>query len=529
MLYQHALTQDAHNTEALLSLAEVWLTDDDPRQARQWLQRYQRAAAREQPSLNTQRRLAALVAGLGETRDADRRYQTLFRLAVAQPPSQQSAQALRDYARFMQQQQRPAQALEGWRRAMVAAGIAERLPTDSVSFTRLTRHDPGDDWLKRSIRSGAAQSYQQQATTVTLAHDYWGSSGTPGYSDLRAQTTMLEVDTPWRGGTLQLRADRVDMNAGRFSGQPFYPRWATCAALGCDHNADQRAAGVSVAVGWHNDTWSGDLGTTPFGFHVTDLVGGLSYHGDGGKFGYTVSLHRRPLSSSLLALAGQRDPNSERVWGGVRATGGGLNLSYDQGGANGFWSSLSADRLSGKNVADNGRVRWMTGYYRKLINDDDRRVTVGLTNMLWHYDKDLSDYSWGQGGYYSPNQYLSFSVPLSWRQRTANWSWELEGAASWSYAHSRARPRYPRRVPLDPLPDRTVRQTGSASRGVGYTLRALAERRLTPHWFIGAGVDVQQAKDYTPSHATVWLRYAVDGWAGDMPLPPQPLIPYADW
>lgn len=70
-------------------------------------------------------------------------------------------------------------------------------------------------------------------------------------------------------------------------------------------------------------------------------------------------------------------------------------MSYDKGEANGIWSSLSADSLTGKNVEDNWRVRWMTGYYYKLINQNNERLTVGVSNMLWHYDKDLSGYSLG--------------------------------------------------------------------------------------------------------------------------------------
>lgn len=114
----------------------------------------------------------------------------------------------------------------------------------------------------------------------------------------------------------------------------------------------------------------------------------------------------------------------------MRANGGGVSLSYDKGEANGVWASLSGDQLSGKNVEDNWRVRWMTGYYYKVINENNRRVTVGLNNMIWHYDKDLSGYSLGQGGYYSPQEYLSFAVPVMWRQRTENWSWELGGSVS---------------------------------------------------------------------------------------------------
>ena len=77
--------------------------------------------------------------------------------------------------------------------------------------------------------------------------------------------------------------------------------------------------------------------------------------------------------------------------------------------------------------------------------------------------------------------------------------------------------------------DRGVMETGSSSSGTGYTARAIIERRVTSNWFVGLGVDIQEAKDYTPSHALLYVRYSAAGWQGDMDLPPQPLIPYADW
>ena len=52
---------------------------------------------------------------------------------------------------------------------------------------------------------------------------------------------------------------------------------------------------------------------------------------------------------------------------------------------------------------------------------------------------------------------------------------------------------------------------------------------MTSNWFVGVGVDIQEAKDYTPSHALLYVRYSAAGWQGDMDLPPQPLTPYADW
>ncbi|WP_252516288.1 cellulose synthase subunit BcsC-related outer membrane protein, partial [Escherichia coli] len=55
------------------------------------------------------------------------------------------------------------------------------------------------------------------------------------------------------------------------------------------------------------------------------------------------------------------------------------------------------------------------------------------------------------------------------------------------------------------------------------------QRRVTSNWFVGTAIDIQQAKDYAPSHFLLYVRYSAAGWQGDMDLPPQPLIPYADW
>ncbi|RAP70565.1 putative cellulose synthase subunit BcsC [Candidatus Erwinia dacicola] len=40
-------------------------------------------------------------------------------------------------------------------------------------------------------------------------------------------------------------------------------------------------------------------------------------------------------------------------------------------------------------------------------------------------------------------------------------------------------------------------------------------------------MDIQQAKDYPPSHGLLYLRYSMAGWQGDLDMPSQPLVPYA--
>lgn len=535
--YEAVLAREPNNVDARLGLTEVYIEQGDKGAARAELAKLPAAEAGETPSINMQRRIALAQMQLGDTASAQQTFNKIVPQAKSQPPSMENAMVLRDAAAIQAQAGEPEQALDTYKDAMVAAGITPTRPEDNDTFTRLTRNDEKDDWLKRGVRSDAADLYRQQDLNVTLEHDYWGSSGTGGYSDLKAHTTMLHVDAPYSDGRMFFRTDMVNVNVGSFSddanGQ-YDNNWGTCTLSDCSGSRSQSDRGASVAVGWANDTWSWDIGTTPMGFNVVDVVGGVSYSNDIGPLGYTLNAHRRPISSSLLAFGGQKDApsNTNKTWGGVRADGGGVSLSYDKGEANGVWASLTGDQLTGQNVEDNWRVRWMTGYYYKIINENNRRVTIGLNNMIWHYDKDLSGYSLGQGGYYSPQEYLSFSVPVMWRQRTEHWSWELGGSVSWSHSRTKTMPRYPliNLIPEDFQDEaRTQTNDGGSSQGFGYTARALIERRVTSNWFIGTAIDIQEAKDYTPSHFLLYARYSAAGWQGDMDLPPQPLVPYADW
>lgn len=308
--YQNVLTREPANADAILGLTEVDIAAGDKAAARSQLAKL---PATDNASLNTQRRVALAQAQLGDTAAAQRTFNKLIPQAKSQPPSMESAMVLRDGAKFEAQAGDPTQALETYKDAMVASGVTTTRPQDNDTFTRLTRNDEKDDWLKRGVRSDAADLYRQQDLNVTLEHDYWGSSGTGGYSDLKAHTTMLQVDAPYSDGRMFFRSDFVNMNVGSFSTNAdgkWDDNWGTCTLQDCSGNRSQSDSGASVAVGWRNDVWSWDIGTTPMGFNVVDVVGGISYSDDIGPLGYTVNAHRRPISSSLLAFGGQKTPRA---------------------------------------------------------------------------------------------------------------------------------------------------------------------------------------------------------------------------
>ncbi len=199
------------------------------------------------------------------------------------------------------------------------------------------------------------------------------------------------------------------------------------------------------------------------------------------------------MSNSILSFAGARDPATGVKWGGVMATGGALSLSWDQGEANGVWADISHHRLTGQNVADNHRTRLMGGYYRRLINKNNETLSAGVNLMVWRYHKDVGDYTFGQGGYYSPRRYTSVSLPISYGRRTANWSFLLNGSVSRSFAQGHS-------------------SDSERRSGIGYRVGGFVERRLNNHWVLGGGIDYRRSKDYSPSHFMLYLRYAFKPW-----------------
>lgn len=567
--YEQILAREPTNQDAQIGQIESLIALDDIVQAKQKLADLQ--PGREPRSINEERRIANAWLTAGEPTQSLVIFKHLKESLISAAPSQNSAWLLRDAARAESEQRLYDWALDDYKRAMKAAGIThdlerhgealsnEALSNEALSdeglsdeqFTYLTRNQVNDDWLKRSIRSDAAELYRQQSPTVTLDYDYANNSGTPGISDLKVNTEMLQVDMPFYNGRGFFRADIIQMNSGSFSrdaaGQYIDGDYATC-GLGCESDKSSRQNGTSFAIGWKNNQWAMDIGTTPFGFEVQDFVGGLAYSSSWNHIGWTLAASRRPIASSVLAFAGAKDPNLGVKWGGVRATGASLSTSYDRGEAHGIWGDLSFHQLTGKNIPDNQRVRLMGGYYYKLINEDNRRISVGLNSMIWHYQRDLSGYTLGQGGYYSPQQYFSLSIPVNYRQRTDNWSWEVNGSVSWSHSKINGSDRYPLNKSWPSLTDLCSQygrcdipqdrydgfvsernNKGSSSNGVGYTAMGIIERRLSSHWTLGAGIDIQKAKDYTPSHAFMYLRYSLNPWQGSLDLPPQPLIPYADF
>ena len=479
--------------------------------------------------------VSRLGALLEEADDAARALR-LYRDYAAHAPEgmdEESAIVVRKAAQSLKDAV-PEEALQLYRKAFVNAGMLEAgEKEDDAAFTRAMRtpdQRSDSEWLQNSLRSGASELYLNETPEIRTALVWNYDSGTPGFSNLSALTWVKEARLPAAGGWLTLRADTVHYDVGNLRlEEPYGAKFGTCYAPGCRGLAMRRDFGESLAVAWARGAFAFDVGMTPIGFTYSDPVGGASYSWDLDPGSITLSFYRRPKSSSLLSFGGMRDPQTGRTWGGVRRTGFELSGSLDEGGSDGFWGFVSWEMLTGRNVAENRSLQAMAGWYHRWVNEPNHERTAGISLMYWHFDKDLSDYVWGQGGYYSPQQFASFGGSLSEARRSADWSWILEGRLGISYAKSSARDRYPIKDSMPLLSDLYAREAADSSVGIGLSARAAFERRLADRWFLGGEFIYQKSDGYTPVLATLWLRYTLNDWAGDLPLPPVAPEPYSEW
>lgn len=176
----------------------------------------------------------------------------------------------------------------------------------------------------------------------------------------------------------------------------------------------QRESGLGVAVRYDNDSFGVDLGATPLGFEVNNFVGGVQWEpAITDNLRLRLNLQQRAVKESVLSYAGTVDPYSGEAWGGVVRRGGTMGFSYHNADATGFYADIGAYQYIGENVAANRMADFNFGAYVRPYNRDDRYLQTGVHVNAMGFSDDLSHFTFGHGGYFSPQEFLSLAFPVS--------------------------------------------------------------------------------------------------------------------
>ncbi|QXZ20074.1 cellulose biosynthesis protein BcsC [Lelliottia amnigena] len=277
----------------------------------------------------------------------------------------------------------------------------------------------------------------------------------------------------------------------------------------------QKANGVELNMALSGKDYKLDIGSTPLGQDLSTLVGGVKWSPKLTDYlSVILTGERRAVTDSLLSYVGMKDKYSGETWGRVTKNGGTAQLSFDDGDA-GFYVGGGGYSYLGENVASNTSINANAGVYVRPYHDDFRQVQTGISIGWMDFSKNLSQFTMGQGGYFSPQNYVSVSLPVDYSQKFDNWKLNLGGSVgyqSYSQDSSDYFPDSPdAQKALEVLANRgftkEAQYKGTSENGIGYTMRAGVDYNVNKDMTIGGKVGYDTFGSYNESTAGLYFRY----------------------
>ncbi|MGF6468263.1 cellulose synthase subunit BcsC-related outer membrane protein [Paraburkholderia youngii] len=389
-----------------------------------------------------------------------------------------------------------------------------------------------------------AQINREQSSTVSGGLIFRNRVGEDGLSSLTDIEAPIQGRIKAGNGHVVVTATPVTLDAGtasnststlaRFGAGLSTDSSKNAAQNGTNNYGSQTASGVGLSVGYDSRSISGDIGVTPIGFRETNIVGGAQYNGGiTDKVSYSIAVARRAVTDSLLSYAGARDAAAGLEWGGVTSTGARASLTWDDD-TSGLYVNASYQHYMGTNVPSNNAVKGGGGVYTRLLKDADQTLTVGVNTTIMGYNRNLSFFTYGQGGYFSPQQYVILNLPVEWSGRAGLFTYDVKGSIGVQHYREDASNYFP-------LNDGSSRQgdaaaaaqslgngltavyPGQSKTGVSYSISGVGEYQLAPQLAVGATASFGNAYEYREWLAAVYVRYSFNKQTGLQPFPPVPL------
>lgn len=312
--------------------------------------------------------------------------------------------------------------------------FAADVPTKGAPASQPT--DPPGDPTVATIEREVADLSDADGPVVSGTVALRSRSGEAGLSALNALSADATAHITLGTAALSVSVIPVVLEAGSLSAsaQSRYGFNATPAAQALVTGSTAtlaavsapQASGAALAAKLAEGPITAEVGVTPLGFQDVNLTGALRF-----KVKPTdtttvdVYAERAPVTDSVLAYAGEKDPRSGRAWGGVVRNQAGVSYSFDSGGM-GAYVQASAKDYQGASVKQNYAGEVNAGAYVTVLQDDRSHLTVGANVNVQGYRYDEDFFTFGNGGYFSPQSFASISVPIRYATRFGPWSLALD-------------------------------------------------------------------------------------------------------
>lgn len=522
------LQNNPTNTDLLLAVARVYQADHMDDKATEIYQYVLRKSPRDKQALTGMVNMALArgdndearrtFAGLEPSQDAD--YMLLAARVAAANGENQRAMSLLRTAQWRLQQGGDDDSDE------LSSVMSLPSPTRQAQLTAMS----GINTMMRDLQ-------EKSATWTSGGVSLRSRNGESGLGALdEVQAPLILSGAVGDSTRLSLNVTPTSLNAGEMSGEAanrfgsgaleHAEKLAEAAAststtttsTNASSQGSQQANGVAASLSLSGDSYKLDVGSTPTGGEFTRLVGGVEWNP---KLTQNSSLNlkaeRRAVTDSLLSYVGVKDKSTGESWGGITRNGVSAQYAWDND-LIGLYTRLGFDTYVGTNVPTNHAVTAQAGSYLRPWKTSDSELKVGVNVNYMNFDRNLSYYTLGQGGYFSPQDFMAVSLPMTLTRHINDWDLTLNGAVGYqSYkqdksdyfpGHSSLQSELNSYASDDDDVDAVYKAT--SKNGIGYTLGVDARYHLSDNLALGANLGYDTFGSYNEGKALVYFKYYVD-------------------
>jgi cellulose synthase operon protein C len=343
---------------------------------------------------------------------------------------------------------------------------SEYVPLQGAALPATSHYLPQDGQVASMNRQIV---YLHDSTAAQLdANTYVRSRlGTAGLGQLTELATPITGTIPF--GSWQNRVSFSVTPTFLFTGDPLRQsytarQFGTVAVNGAPswayHPYDTQGVGLDLR---YVDHWfAADVGSTPLGFPIANVLGGVEFAPRlTDHLTLRISGGRRMVTDSELSYAGMRDPGTGRTWGGVTRVNGHGALEWAQSSWN-VYAGGGFAYLSGTHVEDNTEIEGGLGGSATVWQSQQRqRLRVGVNLTYYGYRRNSYEFTWGQGGYFSPQSYYAIMPSAEYSGHIDRWTWFVRGEGGFQDYRAASAPYFP----LDSGLQQTLAAIGSSRFG----------------------------------------------------------------
>ena len=389
------------------------------------------------------------------------------------------------------------------------------------------------DTLETYIERDLQQLEAQSNPTLIAGLGYREHNGSTGLQSLQEVGATDQFSfSPWYTGTatfvvLPIYIDAgtpANGNLGNFGANPIL----RAVGLASARTGDQNAGGVGLLGSYTWTDFSGQFGTTPLGFPVTNFVGDIAYVPKflDGTMSVRFEGLRQPVTDTVISYAGTHANltaanaitggafGTNNLWGGVVKTGPRVSVFYDNQ-QYGAYGAAGFSWLTGTNVAQNNAVDALLGAYFRPWKADFGTLRVGVSLFYEGYGKNLSGYTFGQGGYFSPQDFEGLGFPVEFSGSTGAWSYLVSttlGAQHFNADSSAVFPNNPyAQADLVALsPGSATTPATHSGINFGFNLKGQVEYAVDKAFSLGAAGSFNNGNNYDEGIIQIYLRKTFD-------------------